>query len=104
MHTTKIATCCYCGTRAALVFDKTLHELTCSACGAPLHNMKSLPERTGKNARISPSVQQSATIRHEYTPEYAKKFSKRRKKKKKFSKFNRKIMGKIWDAVEDIFD
>ncbi len=37
---TKVATCCYCGTRAALVLrGKQRHELSCASCGAPLHNM-----------------------------------------------------------------
>ena len=36
-YPTKIATCCYCGTRAALVLTgKHRHELSCSGCGAPL--------------------------------------------------------------------
>jgi hypothetical protein len=34
--TPKIATCCYFGTRAALVLDRARHELACSSCGAPL--------------------------------------------------------------------
>ena len=42
-YPTKIATCCYCGTRAALVLDRARHELTCAQCGAPLHNLKMLP-------------------------------------------------------------
>ena len=42
---TKIATCTYCGTRAALVLKgNTRHELACQACGAPLHDLKRLPE------------------------------------------------------------
>ncbi|XOY55465.1 MAG: hypothetical protein ACMUJK_11980 [Rhodobacterales bacterium] len=44
MAGTKIATCCYCGTRAALVLrGHDRHELSCSNCGAPLHVMKMLP-------------------------------------------------------------
>ena len=40
----KIATCCYCGTRAALVLrGDSRHELSCAACGAPLHEMKAMP-------------------------------------------------------------
>ena len=35
-HGTKVATCCYCGTKAALVLrGEKRHELTCSSCGAP---------------------------------------------------------------------
>ncbi|MDJ0822410.1 MAG: hypothetical protein QNJ09_11465 [Paracoccaceae bacterium] len=40
---TKIATCCYCGARTALVLrGKERHELSCASCGAPLHDMKML--------------------------------------------------------------
>ena len=43
MTAEKIVTCCYCGTRAALVLrGRDRHELTCSACGAPLHDLKML--------------------------------------------------------------
>lgn len=47
----KIATCCYCGTRAVLVLDETRHELTCSACGAPLHDMKFMPQSPDKKQK-----------------------------------------------------
>ena len=44
MPARKIATCCYCGTRAVLVLrGKERHELSCSSCGAPLHDLKMLP-------------------------------------------------------------
>ena len=40
----KIATCCYCGTKVALVLrGKDSHELSCGTCGAPLHDLKRLP-------------------------------------------------------------
>ena len=40
---TKIATCTYCGTRTAIVLSQAArHELTCSACGAPLDRMELL--------------------------------------------------------------
>lgn len=40
----KIATCCYCGTKAALVLrGKDSHELCCGTCGAPLYDLKRLP-------------------------------------------------------------
>ena len=42
MPNTKIATCCYCGARAALVLNKAQHELSCASCGAPLHDLKML--------------------------------------------------------------
>jgi len=40
----KIATCCYCGMKAALVLrGKDSHELSCGSCGAPLYDLKRLP-------------------------------------------------------------
>lgn len=39
-----VATCCYCGTRAALNLAGAgaRHELACSNCGAPLRQLKNL--------------------------------------------------------------
>ena len=53
----KIATCFYCGTKAALVLrGKVIHELSCGSCGAPLHDLKRLPleprDKTPKNAPL----------------------------------------------------
>lgn len=48
MPATKIATCCYCGTRAALVLrGEVRHELSCARCGAPFRRMKVLPTEAG---------------------------------------------------------
>ncbi|MGB1160469.1 MAG: hypothetical protein ACPG40_04595 [Alphaproteobacteria bacterium] len=42
-HATKIATCTYCGTKTAIVLASgARHELTCSACAAPLDQMELL--------------------------------------------------------------
>ncbi|MGB1034398.1 MAG: hypothetical protein ACPGVS_05180 [Primorskyibacter sp.] len=54
MPQTKIATCHYCGTRAALVLTGSeRHELSCSNCGAPLHDLKQIkaPPKAGKDKR-----------------------------------------------------
>ena len=51
MAATKIATCCYCGTKAALVLrGRDRHELTCGNCGAPLRAMKNLPQTEARAA------------------------------------------------------
>ncbi len=92
----KIATCCYCGTRAALVLKgKKQHELACSNCGAPLHDLKMLPvARRGDRELVDrPKVS--------HLPE--------RKSAKSYKKSKRKrIMSKIFeeafDFIEDIFD
>lgn len=97
----KIATCCYCGTRAALVLlGKTRHELACSSCGAPLHDLKSVPLHKPK------------PVRHDfrgYAPKKAKPYrdtayDKPRKKPKKRKKLTKKLFEEAFDFLEDIFD
>lgn len=99
-HTPKIATCCYCGTRAALVLEKGRHELSCAACGAPLHNLKQMhvtPDAT--------SPKRVKTGRPAALPDRAKRPEGRPKKYKKPKKSRaRWIIGEIFDVVEDIFD
>ncbi|MFK7751471.1 MAG: hypothetical protein AB8B51_02870 [Sedimentitalea sp.] len=100
-HPTKIATCCYCGTRAALVLrGNDRHELSCSACGAPLHDLKMLPK-----ARAQKPVRAEGG-----------KPAKPAKKKQKATKsrpvrgrrLRRGLMVKLieeaFDVIEDIFD
>ncbi|MCA0905311.1 hypothetical protein LCM27_02745 [Ruegeria marisrubri] len=88
----KIATCCYCGTRAALVLrGKERHELSCSSCGAPLHDLKMLPKRKAAPAKTVRSAVSHAPLR------------KTRRKKKKKSMFSR-VFDEAWDVIEDIFD
>ena len=91
----KIATCCYCGTRAALVLTENgRHELSCSACGAPLHNMKQLrQDHTLDKNRVGPPRK-----RDEMKP----KSHKRRKKKKK--SFGSWAFEQAFDLLEDIID
>ncbi|MEM9009778.1 MAG: hypothetical protein AAGE18_01020 [Pseudomonadota bacterium] len=89
---TKIATCCYCGTRAALVLDKGRHELACSACGAPLHSLKQIPSGRAEGAKPSPRPKKRA-------PEYERRRPKKRKRKSFFDRLE-----DVWDEIEDIFD
>lgn len=97
-HQTKIATCCYCGTRAALVLKgEDRHELACSSCGAPLHELKKLPvSAQGDRELVKPSP-----IRSE-----APKGKKHRatKKKKKSRSLSQLFLDKLADAAEDVFD
>lgn len=85
----RILTCCYCGTRAALVLDRGRHELVCASCGAPLHQIKQMP--------LTPQT----PARPEAKP--APKKAKKRKAKPKKRRFS-KILDEIWDEIEDIFD
>ncbi len=88
----KIATCCYCGTRAALVLKgKQRHELSCSSCGAPLHDLKMVPKR---------KLSDSKPKREGYTSALPYK----NKKKKKIKGLFARVMDEAWDVVEDIFD
>ncbi|WP_281984078.1 hypothetical protein [Thalassorhabdomicrobium marinisediminis] len=108
MPVTKIATCCYCGTRAALrLRGAERHELSCASCGAPLRNMKEMPvaraagQSTGKPARnpakpvAAPSAKRSRPDRTE---------TRNPKKRRNRKGLWRKIAEEVWDEIEDIFD
>ena len=110
----KIATCCYCGTRAVLVFDEARHELACSACGAPLHDMKFMPQNTDKKLKksVKPQAKKyvpSAAMSDDVVrssgskPAWARNEKKSRKRKNKKTFFKR-VLGEIIDEIEDIFD
>ncbi len=91
MH--KIATCCYCGTRAALVLKGTQrHELACASCGAPLRDLKMLklpePERH-VSARVKPTL----PLRQ----------SRRNVKRHKPSRLA-EMFDDLEDWIEDLFD
>jgi len=93
-YPTKITTCCYCGTRAALVLDKARHELTCSSCGAPLHDLKRLPvDRTGERELVRPSKVRSP-----------KPVKPKKKKKSKRGWRLKDVIEEAFDLVEDILD
>lgn len=105
----KIATCCYCGTRAVLVFDEQRHELTCSACGAPLHDMKFMPQSAVKKQKKSAKPQAgyaahaaagAGLIGHATAAFTSKKSRKKKKRKPIF----RRVLEDIFDEIEDIFD
>jgi hypothetical protein len=106
-RTTKIATCCYCGTRAALTLQGTIRqEMACSSCGAPLHAMKSLradavdpivhrAPRPGKRA--------SASKRAALSPARWEDALARPKKRKRKS-VARRLLSEAVDLLEDLFD
>lgn len=92
--TPKIATCCYCGTRAALTLTgQERHELACSNCGAPLHEMKMLRS----NAKGDRELVRNSPVRMD------NRKPKKAKKKKKKSK-SREFFGELFDVAEDILD
>lgn len=103
MAAVKIATCCYCGTKAALVLrGKDKHELTCSKCGAPLRALKMLPKQPDQRAvPTTTGIRSGNRKRGAKHPAYR---AERPKKRKKSKSFGRRVMSEIWDAVEDIVD
>ncbi len=95
MASTKIATCCYCGTRAALALKGDIqHELACARCGAPLSKMKMLPTEPAAAPRsVRPAVDRRPR------PERA-----RPKKINRIKPLRRRVLSEVWDAIEEIFD
>lgn len=95
----KIATCCHCGTRAVLRMGLGHHTLTCSACGAPLSSLKSFP--------VAP-VRPDPAISHQPAPKLRNRpkatVSKPKKPSKKRKGLLRKLAEEAFDLVEDIFD
>lgn len=100
--TPKIATCCYCGTRAALMLDSERHELTCSSCGAPLRNLKRMPVdvfgpvedgRTPRQGKKSPPP-----------TGYQSHSRSRPRPKKRRKSILTMALREAFDAIEDIFD
>ncbi len=91
----KIATCCYCGTRASLVLDKRRHELACATCGAPLHHLKQMPQQKRKTAKPARATRNGPKI--PARPERPPRKSRRKR-------LGRKIFEELWDLAEDIFD
>lgn len=68
------------------------HELSCAACGAPLHDLKML-----RKDKLRPKREPMRT-EHITRPKKKKKKVKRRK-----SLFSR-VLDEAWDAIEDVFD
>ncbi|MGI1663443.1 hypothetical protein ACRDNQ_14480 [Palleronia sp. KMU-117] len=99
----KIATCCYCGARAALVLTGTArHELACAGCGAPLHDLKMLKADHVEDRRtVKPSPLhdwQGAPDGRPARPRPGPRKAKRRKG------FGRRLFEEAFDLIEDIFD
>lgn len=96
----KIATCCYCGTRAALVLKGAgRRELSCASCGAPLHDLKHMARpKSEKPLQKSRPIKQVAATKAK---------SPKKKPEKKYKKRKglwAKVLDEAWDAIEDVFD
>ena len=91
----KIATCCYCGTRAALVLrGEARHELACASCGAPLHDLKQMPRPASEPRPVRPTP----------APMPYRKVKSKKKKPKKRKSRRADWFEDIFDVIEDIFD
>lgn len=103
MQGVKIATCCYCGTKAALVLrGKTHHELSCGNCGAPLQALKMLPNSGARvTAPAATPTRQKPLKRKNSTPSH---WGEKKRKPKKRIGFGNKLWEEFWDEIEDIFD
>lgn len=97
---TKIATCCYCGTRAALVLrGKSRHELACATCGAPLHDLKMLrSDRSGPRELVPPSPLRAARVPKKHRTEKDERRGDRRRS------LSQRIMAEMWDKADDVFE
>ncbi|MCR9125988.1 MAG: hypothetical protein NXH82_07660 [Rhodobacteraceae bacterium] len=97
-YPTKIGTCCYCGTRAALVLKgQRQHALACGSCGAPLSNLKKLP-RPQEPPRPGIDHTRSAP------PAGHRPHPARKPRAKKRKPMGWKILEEVFDVIEDIFD
>lgn len=107
MTSTKLATCSYCGTRAALVLSTSgRHELACAACGAPLHEMKwlkppsdAMPKRAPRRRDLSTGGQHV----HVFDPRGETR-KKRRKKRKSTVAQLRDWIDDLDLDLDDLFD
>jgi hypothetical protein len=98
MAATKIATCCYCGTKAALVLrGRDRHELACGNCGAPLRSLKMLHASPEPAAMPAKKKQQRSSRKTEH-------FVARPKKRRTGKSFGRRVFSEIWDVIEDVVD
>ena len=100
-YPTKIATCCYCGTKAALVLDRARHELSCASCGAPLHDMKRLPGAPREEPRrnIPAYMPHRAQARRKRVAESLPPGRSKRRKS-----LLRRFVEEAIDVLEDVFD
>ncbi|WP_323770984.1 hypothetical protein [Antarctobacter sp.] len=100
MGTTKIATCCYCGTRAALILTGNVrHELACSSCGAPLHNMKHLKAEATATRRKDKKGPRKASA-----PASPDRKVRQKARKKKSKGLAHRFFDEAFDLLDDIFD
>lgn len=103
MPATKIATCCYCGSRTMLELRGTTHhELTCGNCGAPLRYIKLLRKEAPEPRHSDRDV--GAQGRHKVVQKDRNSGRQKAKKKSKSRGMMHFVLSRIADEIEDIFD
>ncbi|MEM1129866.1 MAG: hypothetical protein AAGH83_05010 [Pseudomonadota bacterium] len=88
-----------------MLTGRVRHELACSACGAPLHDLKAIRTDTGP-ARKHGDLAKASAQRSASWPELDRLISKKAKSKKKKKKksFSKKAISKAFDLLDDVFD
>lgn len=103
MSQVKIATCCYCGTRAALVLAaEARHDLTCRSCGAPLAALAPVPLAAPAEAAPSQAAPVRADQKTEPRPQSADKDGREARSGK--GRRRKGLLERAWDEIEDLFD
>lgn len=82
------------------MLDSGRHELSCAACGAPLHEMKALrQDRAATALRHKPKAPPHPVTRGKP----GKKSGKKKKAKRRKSLFS-KFIEEVVDVIEDVID
>ena len=101
-YPTKIATCCFCGSKAALTLDQGRHELSCAQCGAPLHDLKQIPvPKLEKTGQASPLLRRFPDARPASKSKHKKRTPQKYKKQKPWLT---RLGKELFDVVEDLID
>lgn len=100
MPATKVATCCYCGTKAALVLTGDVrYELACRTYSALLRRLKMLPKQpVPVTAPAAAPTRPTKANRKKSKPDRKRN---RSKKESYLKRLGRKVFEEIWDEIED---
>lgn len=101
-YPTKIATCCHCGSKAALKLDRGRHELSCASCGAPLRDLKLFPLPAPPERKAV--SHQPQLRRFPEKPKAVACKTKKNRKAKKRARWFKDLAEDLFDFVEDVFD
>ena len=100
MPSVKMATCHYCGTRAALILrGQERHELSCANCAAPLHDLKIMPRRDDPQRAVRRAPRPAPSSHARAMSRVEPRRSRRPKKS-----FMRWAVEELWDVIEDAIE